>query len=190
MADPTPIVDVSKLFSLAGKTAIVTGGTGGLGAAMTVALASGGADIVSIELPDDPSSKTIKEAVEKAGRAIRQYPCNVRDSKSLREVYQQLWSDGIKGDILLNCAGVQRVSMPVEAWEMSLTSLILSAGRGGRFHGRGYRLCHRHQLESYHGLLSRIRKATAQRGQYCNPTVIHPEKLTLFFYDRAAPARL
>lgn len=111
MVDATPIVDVSKLFSLAGKTAIVTGGTGGLGAAMTTALASAGAEIVSIELPEDPASKSIKEAVEKAGRKIKQYSCNVRDPKSLREVYQQLWSDGIKGDILLNCAGVQRVCM-------------------------------------------------------------------------------
>jgi len=42
------VVDVAKLFTLAGKTAIVTGGTGGLGTGMTMALASAGADIVSI----------------------------------------------------------------------------------------------------------------------------------------------
>ncbi|CZT24256.1 related to 2-deoxy-D-gluconate 3-dehydrogenase [Ramularia collo-cygni] len=108
MVDSTPIVDVSKLFSLAGKTAIVTGGTGGLGAAMTTALASAGADIVSIEIPEDPASQTIKDAVEKTGRKIRQYTCNVREPKALREVYQKLWSEGIKGDVLLNCAGVQR----------------------------------------------------------------------------------
>lgn len=110
MADSTPVVDVSKLFSLAGKTAIVTGATGGLGAAMTTALASAGADIVSIELPEDPGTQTIKDAVAKTGRTIRQYTCNIREPKSLRGVYQQLWSDGVKGDILLNCAGVQRVS--------------------------------------------------------------------------------
>lgn len=110
MVDPAPVVDVSKLFSLAGKTAIVTGGTGGLGAAMTTALASAGADIVSIELPEDPGSQIIKDAITKTGRSIRQYSCDVRDPKSLRAVYQQLWSDGVQGDILLNCAGVQKVS--------------------------------------------------------------------------------
>lgn len=105
-----PIPDVAKLFSLEGKTAIVTGGTGGLGTAMTMALAAGGADIVSIELPNDPGSQTMKDAVAKTGRKLSQYECNVRDSKDLRAVYQKIWSAGVKGDILLNCAGVQRRS--------------------------------------------------------------------------------
>ena len=37
-----PIIDVQGLFSLHGRTAIVTGGTGGLGMAMTTGLASAG----------------------------------------------------------------------------------------------------------------------------------------------------
>ncbi|KAF7194122.1 2-dehydro-3-deoxy-D-gluconate 5-dehydrogenase [Pseudocercospora fuligena] len=103
-----PIIDPAKLFSLAGKTAIVTGGTGGLGTAMTMALASGGADIVSIELKDDPGSQNLHEAVAKTGRQIKQYHCDVRDPKDLRAIFAQIWSDGIQGDILLNCAGIQR----------------------------------------------------------------------------------
>lgn len=109
-----PIPDVAKLFSLEGKTAIVTGGTGGLGTAMTMALAAGGADIVSIELPDDPGSQTMKDAVAKTGRNLKQYQCNVRMPKDLRAVYQKIWSDGVKADILLNCAGVQRRAEAVD----------------------------------------------------------------------------
>jgi len=105
---PTPVVDVAKLFSLAGKTAIVTGGTGGLGAAMTMALASAGAQIVSIELPSDPGSSTTAEAVKGAGRTIKQYECDIKDPKALRSCYQKIWADGVVADILLNCAGVQR----------------------------------------------------------------------------------
>lgn len=108
-----PIPDVAKLFSLEGKTAIVTGGTGGLGTAMTMALAAGGADIVSIELPNDPGSQTMKDAVAKTGRKLKQYQCNVRDPKDLRNAYQKIWDDGIQADILLNCAGVQRRSEAV-----------------------------------------------------------------------------
>lgn len=107
-AAPIPAVDVPKLFSLAGKTAIVTGGTGGLGTAMTIALASGGADIISIELPNDPGRQAMVDAVSKTGRHLKQYECNVRDPKALRATYQQIWADGVKGDILLNCAGIQR----------------------------------------------------------------------------------
>lgn len=38
------------MFSLAGKTAVVTGGTRGIGAAMAVALAEAGADIILVQV--------------------------------------------------------------------------------------------------------------------------------------------
>jgi hypothetical protein len=110
MAAAAPVPDVVKLFSLQGKTAIVTGSTGGLGTAMTMALAAGGADIVSIELPNDPGTQNTKDNVTKIGRKIRQYECNVGDSKELRATYQKIWSDGIKADILLNCKGCCRLN--------------------------------------------------------------------------------
>ncbi|KAK4618169.1 2-dehydro-3-deoxy-D-gluconate 5-dehydrogenase [Fulvia fulva] len=108
MANTAPIVDVSRLFSLSGKTAIVTGASGGLGRAMTTALASAGADIVSIELANDPGSEITAQAVSSTGRTLKQYHCDVRDPKDLRATYQKLWDDGVQGDILLNCAGIQR----------------------------------------------------------------------------------
>lgn len=103
MAEPAnAAVDVSKLFSLEGKTAIVTGGTGGLGTAMTTALASAGADIVSIELPNDPGSERTRNIVEKTcGRKYRNYECDVSKMKNIRETYQKLWSDGVVADIVV-----------------------------------------------------------------------------------------
>lgn len=41
---------VASLFSLSGKTAIVTGGTRGIGQAMAFALAEAGADIILIQV--------------------------------------------------------------------------------------------------------------------------------------------
>jgi 2-deoxy-D-gluconate 3-dehydrogenase len=43
---------VASLFSVVGQTAIVTGGTRGIGQAMAYALAEAGADIVLIQVRD------------------------------------------------------------------------------------------------------------------------------------------
>ncbi|KAK5169140.1 uncharacterized protein LTR77_006449 [Saxophila tyrrhenica] len=114
MEAPAPTVDIAKLFTLHGKTAIVTGGTGGLGTAMTTALASAGADIISIELPDDPGSERTKAIVKGCGRKYSRYNADVSDMKSIRSTYQQIWKDGLSADILLNCAGVQRRAEAVD----------------------------------------------------------------------------
>jgi 2-deoxy-D-gluconate 3-dehydrogenase len=99
---------VASLFSLTGKTAIVLGGTGGLGQVMTLALAESGADIVSIELPKDAQSQTLSESIQKTSRKISVFECDISDSKSLRKVFSDIWDAGVVPDILLNSAGIQR----------------------------------------------------------------------------------
>ncbi|KAI9726376.1 MAG: hypothetical protein M1828_001650 [Chrysothrix sp. TS-e1954] len=100
---------VASLFSLTGKTAIVTGGTGGLGLAMTLALAEAGANIVSIQLPSDPLASSLHSAVtQQHGRQFSSYDCDVADSANLRAAYARIREAGVEPDILLNCAGIQR----------------------------------------------------------------------------------
>ena len=101
---------ITELFSLSGKTAIVTGGTGGLGLSMAIALAEAGADIVSIQIANDPRAAMLVEGVKECGRKLRTYETDVSDSPKLRETFQQIWSDGVVPDILLNCAGINRRS--------------------------------------------------------------------------------
>lgn len=101
---------IASLFALTGKTAIVTGGTGSLGHAMTLALAEAGADIVSIERSPESSSasKDLHQAVEKAGRTFTAEACDMSDSAAIRATFARLWERGIVPDILLNGAGIQR----------------------------------------------------------------------------------
>jgi len=44
------MTNIMKLFSLDGQTALVTGGTRGIGQAMTIALAEAGADILLVQV--------------------------------------------------------------------------------------------------------------------------------------------
>ncbi|KAJ5728532.1 hypothetical protein N7493_004862 [Penicillium malachiteum] len=99
---------LNDLFSIRGKTAICTGVTGGIGQELCLTLAEAGADIVSIQLVDDPNGPKLRAAVEALGRSFSAFECDICDSKALRETFNEIWKNEIQADILLNCAGVNR----------------------------------------------------------------------------------
>jgi NAD(P)-dependent dehydrogenase (short-subunit alcohol dehydrogenase family) len=91
-------------FSLAGKHAIVTGGNTGLGRALTLALAKGGADVFVPSIVEDDGHT--RELVEKEGR---RYECVTADitspgipAQTVAACVERLGSM----DILVNGAGV------------------------------------------------------------------------------------
>lgn len=86
---------VTELFSLADKTAICTGATGGLGLSMAVALAEAGADIVSIQIANDPRAELLKEGVAACGRKLTIFETDVADSPKLRQCFADIWAAGV-----------------------------------------------------------------------------------------------
>ena len=51
---------LNKMFSLQGRTAVIAGGTGGIGSAIVMALLGAGvSSIISLELPNDPLSSAL-----------------------------------------------------------------------------------------------------------------------------------
>ncbi|KAF2090281.1 NAD(P)-binding protein [Saccharata proteae CBS 121410] len=97
---------VQQLFSLEGQTALVTGGTRGIGQAMAVALAEAGADILLVQR--DTSNQQTKSQIEALGRKASIYTCDLSDPKSVSSLVPTILKDGLKIDILLNCGGIQR----------------------------------------------------------------------------------
>ena len=65
--------NIMNLFSLTGKTALVTGCKRGIGKAMALALAQAGADIVGVSATLDPDHSDIKSEVEALGRTFQGY---------------------------------------------------------------------------------------------------------------------
>lgn len=103
-----------KLFSIQGKTAIVTGATGGIGLIVATALAEAGASIVSIQIPNDPNSDAFRQAVEATGQNIMQFECNLLDGDSITSCFEQIWAAGVVPDILFHAAGISHRSMVVD----------------------------------------------------------------------------
>lgn len=119
---------LSSIFSLSGRTAIITGATGGLGSALATALAKAGVStVVSIEVPDDRLSGELQSKIEGVGSHLKKFECDLADPKSLRKCYASVWESGIVPDILINCAGVMRRNLCENATDEEL-DLVSESG--------------------------------------------------------------
>ncbi|ORY60652.1 uncharacterized protein BCR38DRAFT_496063 [Pseudomassariella vexata] len=96
---------MASLFSLEGETALITGGTRGIGQAVAVALAEAGADILLVQ-GKTPATETQK-AVESLGRKVSVYTLNLSSAEDVSKLVPKILADGHTIRILINCAGIQ-----------------------------------------------------------------------------------
>lgn len=92
-------------FDLSGKTALITGASGGLGQGIALGLAEAGADIVAVSITG--CEETIR-GVTAFGRKGLEIAADLSKHESLEDVFQQAL--GLTGniDILVNNAGIIR----------------------------------------------------------------------------------
>ena len=64
---------LEKLFSLEGKTAIVTGGAQGIGSVVAMRMAEVGANIAIFDMQEEKARKTAKEITEATGKKTAAY---------------------------------------------------------------------------------------------------------------------
>jgi NAD(P)-dependent dehydrogenase (short-subunit alcohol dehydrogenase family) len=100
-----PDVPVLDRFSLAGKIALVTGASSGLGAGFAVALAQAGADVVLAARRLD-RLEAISGEIEKLGRSALAAPADVTDPEACRAVVQAAVGRFGRLDVLINNAGL------------------------------------------------------------------------------------
>jgi carbohydrate kinase (thermoresistant glucokinase family) len=108
-----------SLFDLSGKTAVVVGGTSGIGLAMAVGLAEAGADVVA----SSRRQEQVDEAaalIEGRGRKALRLTSDVGDRATLQHLLDETVKAWGKVDILINCAGkIKRaptVDFPEDVW--------------------------------------------------------------------------
>ncbi len=116
---PRPATTWSNV--LQGKTALVTGGSRGIGRAIAVALAEAGADVaVNYQYSADAAADTCTEA-RACGVRARLYQADVSRAEQASRITQQVLNDFGRLDILVNNAGITRdksfVKMPPEWWD-------------------------------------------------------------------------
>ncbi|AXI10231.1 gluconate 5-dehydrogenase [Oceanobacillus zhaokaii] len=112
-------MNVFDLFSLDGKTAIVTGGGRGLGAQMARAFAEAGANIVVCSRKLD-ACKEISEEIKGLGVDSLAIQCDVANHEDVKKVVKGTLEHFGTIDILVNNSGATWgapvVEMPLEAW--------------------------------------------------------------------------
>jgi NAD(P)-dependent dehydrogenase (short-subunit alcohol dehydrogenase family) len=95
-----------KLFDLTGRSAIITGGSKGLGQAMAAGLASAGADVLLTSRNVDEGEAAAKEVAEAFGHRALAMAADVTSPDACEAVVQKGLDEFGKIDILINNAGI------------------------------------------------------------------------------------
>src|SRR6266545_1579744 len=106
-------MSVLDRFRLDGKTAVITGGSRGLGRAMAQGLAEAGADLVLVGREGDTLTATKKE-LEALGRWVAVVPGDVSTPAGAEAACRQVLNLNRTIDVLVNNVGGRRVDLPTE----------------------------------------------------------------------------
>jgi len=120
------------LFSLNGKTALITGSSQGIGFALAQGLASAGATIV-LNGRDTAKLEDAAKTLGDAGATTLISAFDVTDHEAVREAVNQLEADGTQIDILINNAGMQHRS-PLEDFKPEAFEMLLQTNVASVFH--------------------------------------------------------
>lgn len=158
-------------FSLAGKVAIVTGATRGLGQGIAIGLASAGADIVGVGTSDLGETK---QRVEALGRKFIGIKANLISQEAIPHIVEETIKNFGKVDILVNNAGIIRredtIDFNEQDWDDVLninlkTTFFLSQAVAKQFiaQGNGGKIINIASMLSYQGGI-RVPSYTASKS--------------------------
>lgn len=113
----------TSLFDLTGRVAVVTGGTTGLGHAISMGLAEAGADVVASSRRLSQVSAVAAE-IEALGRRSLRVTSDVLDRATVQALHDAVIAEFGKVDILVNAAGVTHKSPTLEESEAEWSRVL------------------------------------------------------------------
>ncbi len=117
---------------LKNKTAIITGGSRGIGRACCLAFAREGADVVFTYNKSHKEAQELKSQIEESGAACLAIQADARDYNQCRKVVEDSLAKFEKIDILINNAGITKdralFMMALEEWKE-----VIDTNLGGTF---------------------------------------------------------
>ena len=117
---------------LAGKVAIVTGGSRGIGRAIVELLAKEGADVTFFYRGNVAAAEEVVTAGRAAGQSIASEQVDVRDAKACASAVERVADRASRVDILVNNAGLIRDNQ-LAAMDDEDVELVLDTNVGGVF---------------------------------------------------------
>lgn len=106
------------------KTAVVTGGSRGIGLAIATKLAQGGANIAILYVGDESEGIKAKEELLQYGTKVEQYFCDVSDFEASQRVVEQVIEEFGGIDFLINNAGITRDKLILNMDEKDFDAVI------------------------------------------------------------------
>lgn len=139
-------------FDLTGKTAVVIGGTSGIGRALVRGLAQAGANVVPTGRREEHVRAASAEVAELGRRSLAQ-TCDVTDNGSIERLLKSTCGEFGSVEILVNCAGrtkrMPTIDFPEAEWNAILETNLNGTLRACRVFGR-------HMIEKRYGRIINI----------------------------------
>ncbi len=116
------------MVDLEGKSALVTGGSRGIGRAIAIRLAQAGADVAINYIRHKAAAQEVLDAIRDLGRKAKAYRANVSNEEQLQRLFQEFQQDFGRLDVMISNAasGVLKPVMEITGhhwdWTMGINA--------------------------------------------------------------------